>query len=87
MASKSRAKSTTTDANVLERIQHLVHEEQDLYRKDALDDQAQIRLEIIRVQLDQCWDLLRQRRALREFGKDPEEAKVRPASVVENYEQ
>jgi hypothetical protein len=37
--------------------------------------------------LDQCWDLLRQRRALREFGKDPDEAKVRPAKIVENYEQ
>jgi len=39
------------------------------------------------IELDQCWDLLRQRRALREFGRDPEQAKVRPPKVVENYEQ
>jgi hypothetical protein len=37
--------------------------------------------------LDQCWDLLRQRRALRGAGRDPDEAHVRPAKVVENYEQ
>ncbi|HXU47731.1 MAG TPA: DUF2630 family protein, partial [Candidatus Binatia bacterium] len=36
---------------------------------------------------DQCWDLLRQREALREFGKDPDRAQVRSADVVENYEQ
>jgi len=41
----------------------------------------------MKVELDQCWDLLRQRRALREFGRDPDQAKVRPPKVVENYEQ
>jgi len=41
----------------------------------------------LRVELDQCWDLLRQRRALREFGGDPDQAKVRPPNVVENYKQ
>ena len=41
----------------------------------------------IQVELDQCWDLLRQRRAFREFGEDPEQARVRPADVVENYER
>jgi hypothetical protein len=41
----------------------------------------------IRVELDQCWDLLRQRRALRDAGQDPNRARVRPASVVEKYEQ
>ena len=44
-------------------------------------------VEALKVELDQCWDLLRQRRALREFGEDPNHAKVRPASVVEKYEQ
>ncbi len=39
----------------------------------------------LNVELDQCWDLLRQRRALREFGRDPGEAEVRPPSVVEKY--
>jgi hypothetical protein len=39
----------------------------------------------INVELDRCWDLLRQRRALREYGRDPDQAEVRPAKVVENY--
>ena len=46
-----------------------------------------MRLESIRVSLDQCWDLLRQRRALREAGYDPEAARVRDPEVVERYEQ
>jgi hypothetical protein len=46
-----------------------------------------VELKKIQVELDQCWDLLRQRRAKREFGEDPNEAHVRPASVVEKYEQ
>jgi hypothetical protein len=41
----------------------------------------------LKVELDQCWDLLRQRHALREFGENPDGAKVRPAEIVENYEQ
>jgi hypothetical protein len=45
------------------------------------------RLAKIKVELDQCWDLLRQRRALREFGRDQQHTKVRPPKVVENYEQ
>jgi len=52
-----------------------------------MDDHAIARVEALKVELDQCWDLLRQRRALREFGKDPDQAAVRPASVVEKYEQ
>jgi hypothetical protein len=76
-----------TDERVLGKIQRLVDEEHALYGNKDLDDHAQVRLEDIRVELDQCWDLLRQRRALREFGEDPDHAKVRPATVVENYEQ
>lgn len=52
-----------------------------------LTDEDRGRLAKIKVELDQCWDLLRQRRALREFGHDPDQAKVRPPKVVENYEQ
>jgi hypothetical protein len=48
---------------------------------------SQARLQEIKVELDQCWDLLRQRDARREFGQDPNKAKVRPASVVERYKQ
>ena len=75
----------TTDKSVLGHIEHLVAEEKHLYaEKDMTDDQRK-RLAAINVELDRCWDLLRQRRALREFGRDPDEADVRPAKVVENY--
>lgn len=77
----------TSDESVLQKIQSLVHEEQGLYGHTDLTDHDQVRLEKIQVELDQCWDLLRQRRARREFGQDPDEARVRPASVVEKYEQ
>ena len=76
-----------TDERVLERIQKLVEEEHTLRSDKGLDNQAQARLETIRIELDQCWDLLRQRRALREFGGDPDQAEVRPPRVVENYKQ
>jgi hypothetical protein len=77
----------TTDEAVLGKIQSLVHEEQRLYGQAGLSDHDQVRLEKIRIELDQCWDLLRQRRARREFGQDPDKASVRPESVVERYEQ
>ena len=76
-----------TDQPVLGHIDQLVKEEERLYAKNSLTDDDQARLAEVKVQLDQCWDLLRQRRALREFGKDPDKAKVRPAKIVENYEQ
>jgi len=79
--------SHQTDERVLERIKKLVDEEHALYAAQERDDQAHARLEALRVELDQCWDLLRQRRALREFGGDPDRAKVRPANVVEDYKQ
>ena len=75
------------DQSVLNQIQNLVHEEQKIYGKGDVSDHDQVRLEKIQVELDQCWDLLRQRRAKREFGQDPDKAHVRPASVVEKYEQ
>ena len=75
------------DERVLGKIKKLVDEEHVLHSAKNLDQQAQGRLEAIRVELDQCWDLLRQRRALREFGGDPAEAKVRPPGIVENYKQ
>ena len=76
-----------TDDRILHSIQALVDEEHALYGKGELDDAGAVRLEEIRVKLDQCWDLLRQRRALREFGGDPDKAKARPPKIVENYEQ
>ena len=77
----------TTDESVMSRIQRLVKEEEDLYGRAMREAHDQVRLEEIKVELDQYWDLLRQRRALREFGEDPDHAKIRPARVVEKYEQ
>ncbi|HET7107270.1 MAG TPA: DUF2630 family protein [Candidatus Acidoferrum sp.] len=76
-----------SDQTVLGHIEKLVKEEERLYAKNGLTDEDQARLGELKVALDQCWDLLRQRGALRELGEDPEKAKVRPAKVVENYEQ
>jgi hypothetical protein len=75
----------TTDKSVLKHIEQLVAEEKELYAHSEMSDAQRTRLTTINVELDQCWDLLRQRRALREFGRDPDEAEVRPAKVVENY--
>jgi flagellar biosynthesis/type III secretory pathway chaperone len=75
------------DESVLHDIDRLVKEEEQLYQKSELNDQDRTRLAELKIRLDQCWDLLRQRRALREFGKDPNAAEVRPADIVENYEQ
>jgi hypothetical protein len=75
----------TTDRTVLHHIEELVAEEKKLYAKDAVSDDDKARLDKINVELDQCWDLLRQRRALREFGRDPDDAEIRPARIVENY--
>jgi hypothetical protein len=76
-----------TDEGVLHRIRALAEEERTLFDDTNRDDHGHVRLEEIRVELDQCWDLLRQRRALREFGEDPDKASVRPSAVVEKYEQ
>jgi hypothetical protein len=75
------------DQPVLKHIETLVKEEHQLHGEKSLTDRDHARLQAIQVELDQCWDLLRQRRALREFGDDPDHARVRPADVVENYEQ
>lgn len=75
------------DQPVLGHIDRLVKEEERLYEGKNLTDDDRKRLAQIKVELDQCWDLLRQRRALREFGRDPDRARVRPPEVVEHYEQ
>ena len=75
----------TTDHTVLAHIERLVTEEKKLYAKGEVSDAEKERLGQINVELDRCWDLLRQRRALREFGRNPDEAEVRPAKIVENY--
>jgi len=75
------------DKSVLSHIDQLVKEEEQLYAKGELSIDDRERLGHLKVQLDQCWDLLRQRRALREFGEDPDQARVRSSNIVENYEQ
>jgi hypothetical protein len=82
------------DESILARIEALVHEEHGLQTReeadakdlDALDDDR-VRLEQLSVELDRCWDLLRQRRARRDAGKDPDEAQARDANTVEKYLQ
>jgi Protein of unknown function (DUF2630) len=78
------------DAEIVNRIDQLVAEEHQLEREHSaggLPDGDRNRLRDIEVQLDQCWDLLRQRRARRDAGQDPGAAEVRPADVVEHYQQ
>ncbi|MFC4001607.1 DUF2630 family protein [Prauserella oleivorans] len=78
------------EQDTIARIDALIAEERDLRSRatgSGLDDDARSRLREIQQQLDQCWDLLRQRRALAEFGDNPDNAEVRPAGEVESYRQ
>jgi Protein of unknown function (DUF2630) len=78
------------DRSLLDRINELVEEEHRLERDaqgEGLEDAQKQRLRDIEVQLDQCWDLMRQRRARREFGQDPDQAQVRSEGTVEGYLQ
>ncbi|KUI46668.1 hypothetical protein AU198_03630 [Mycobacterium sp. GA-1199] len=79
----------TKDQDILDQVNRLVAEEQDLRAKlqnrEIDESEEHRRLKAVEVQLDQCWDLLRQRRALRETGGDPREAEVRPPDEVEGY--
>ena len=71
-------------------IERLVAEEHELWERESAGNASEDdrrRLEQIKISLDQCWDLLRQRRALREAGKDPDAAQARDPDVVERYEQ
>jgi hypothetical protein len=79
------------DDDVLANIQQLADEEHELYERHRagtpLSDDEHRRLNELQVRLDQCWDLLRQRRARREFGDDPTVARARDESTVEGYQQ
>lgn len=78
------------DTEILRQIQKLVNEEHELMTKSegiGLDDDEQARMKSVEVNLDQCWDLLRQRRARRGAGLNPDEAAVRPPNIVEHYQQ
>jgi hypothetical protein len=81
------AENQRPDDRVLDRIESLVATEHTLHEQPSPTDTDRRRLAEIRIELDQCWDLLRQRRAKREFGDDPDAAQVRPPEVVESYQQ
>jgi len=78
------------DRSILTRIRDLVTEEKELRDQHVgagLGETDQARLQTLEEELDQCWDLLRQRRAKEEFGDDPDAAQPRPAGQVETYLQ
>jgi hypothetical protein len=78
------------DQEITARISELVDEEHRLERAHvgkALSDDEHARMNALGVELDRCWDLLRQRRARREMGQDPDDSQVRSERVVENYRQ
>jgi hypothetical protein len=83
-----------SDESIAARIDRLVTEEKELRgreQEDREDDDSleadRERLRAVEVELDRCWDLLRQRRAREEFGQDPDDAEARSADTVENYKQ
>jgi hypothetical protein len=79
-----------TDKDIIGNIDELIAEEHKLREKATgagLDDTDRTRVRQLEEQLDQCWDLLRQRRARREFGEDEDSAEPRPATEVEHYQQ
>jgi hypothetical protein len=83
-----------SDESIAARIERLVSEEHELRDREQADspnpsalEEDKERLRAVEVELDRCWDLLRQRRALRDAGSDPEQAAVRDADTVEHYQQ
>jgi uncharacterized protein YjaG (DUF416 family) len=78
------------DPQIFGRIDALIDEEHRLreaHAGDTLSDEDRRRLEEVEVQLDRCWDLLRQRRAKRSAGLNPDEAGPRDPATIEHYEQ
>ncbi len=76
-----------TDKEVMDKIKSLLDREHKLYSKDGLSVEERKEVEKLQIELDRYWDLLRQRRALREYGGDPDKANLRGTDTVENYEQ
>jgi hypothetical protein len=76
------------DHSAIERINELAREEHELFQKESsgqVTPEERERLRQLQVALDQCWDLLRQRRARRSAGLDPDDAAVRDERTVEGY--
>jgi len=83
-----------SDEDIAARVENLVAEEHQLRSREEADakdtgqlEEDQRRLRAVEIELDRCWDLLRQRRALRDAGADPDQAQVRDADTVERYWQ
>jgi hypothetical protein len=79
-----------SDAEISSSIDELVQEEHRLWEAESRGEAGETerrRLAEVKIALDQCWDLLRQRRALEEFGRNPDSAAARPEEVVERYQQ
>jgi Protein of unknown function (DUF2630) len=80
----------TDESDILRNIDELIDEEHALRARatkaEGLSEQEKERLHAVEVLLDQCWDLLRQRRARAEFGQDPSGARPRPVEQVERYQ-
>jgi hypothetical protein len=79
------------DTTILKHITELVEEEHELTnlaeQEGGLNDEQHARMKALEVSLDQCWDLLRQRRARRSAGLNPDQAEVRDPKIVEHYLQ
>lgn len=84
---KSKGEEVMTDSELLAQIKTLVEEEHRLENQPVHDDAEQARMAQLEVALDQCWDLLRQRRARREFGQNPDDAQPRDPKIVEHFQQ
>jgi hypothetical protein len=75
------------EKDIFGRINALVDEEHQLRESTEHTDEQRTRMNQLEADLDQCWDLLRQRRAKRQYGENPDEARPRPEPQVENYLQ
>ncbi len=78
------------DAAIHEQIEQLVDEEHKLWHRETegdMNEETRQRLRELQIALDQMWDLLRQRKALRRAQLDPDAAQVRDPDIVENYRQ
>jgi len=76
------------DKNVIQHIDKLAHEEHELFERESHGKSTEAdreRLRHLQTLLDQCWDLLRQRRAKREFGQNPDEAQLRDEKTIKGY--
>jgi hypothetical protein len=73
--------------DILSRISSLVDEEHKLREGSDHTDEQRARMQQLEAHLDQCWDLLRQRRAKRQYDENPDDAQARPESTVESYLQ